>query len=63
MSDTRERKPFTGGNWQNEINVRDFILHNFAPYEEDDSFLVGPSFKTRKLWETVSDLMKKGSGQ
>ena len=58
MSDTRERKPFTGGNWQNEINVRDFILHNFTPYEEDASFLVGPSFKTRKLWETVSGLMK-----
>ena len=57
MSDTPERKPFTGGNWQNEINVRDFILHNFTPYEEDASFLVGPSFKTRKLWETVSGLM------
>ncbi|MBN2715796.1 MAG: formate C-acetyltransferase [Deltaproteobacteria bacterium] len=59
MSNSQQRKPFVGGNWQNEINVRDFILHNFTPYEEDHSFLTGPSFKTRKLWEQVSDLMKE----
>ena len=29
---------FAGGVWQNEINVRDFIQQNYAPYTGDDSF-------------------------
>ena len=24
---------FNGGNWENEINVRDFIQKNYTPYD------------------------------
>ena len=52
-------KNFKKGNWQSEINVRDFIQHNYTPYEGDDSFLAGPTEKTKKLWNEVLDLYKK----
>ena len=30
---------FAGSDWQEAINVRDFIQHNYTPYEGDESFL------------------------
>ncbi len=50
---------FVPGKWTNEINVRDFIQKNYTPYEGDESFLVGPTDATTKLWSEVSDLMKQ----
>ena len=50
---------FTGGNWQNEVDVRDFIQKNYTPYEGDESFLAGPTERTVKLWDTVMDLFAK----
>ena len=32
---------FVGGDWQKEINVRDFIQRNVMPYEGDEGFLTG----------------------
>ena len=29
---------FVGGDWQHEVNVRDFIQKNYTPYEGDESF-------------------------
>lgn len=52
-------KEFVGGTWQGEIDVRDFILKNYRLYEGDDSFLVGPTDATNKLWEQVMDLTKQ----
>ncbi len=52
-------KDFEKGEWQDEINVRDFIQHNYTPYEGDSSFLTGPTDKTRALWAEVLDLYKK----
>ena len=54
-----EWKDFKCGDWQTEINVRDFIQHNYTPYEGDDSFLAGITEKTEKLWNEVLDLYKK----
>ena len=42
---------FVPGVWQNEINVRDFIQRNYTPYEGDDSFLAGPTARTKGLME------------
>ena len=39
---------FTPGIWQFEIDVRDFIQKNYKPYEGDDTFLVGPTERTKK---------------
>lgn len=52
-------KGFQKGDWQSEINVRDFIQRNYTPYEGDDSFLAGTTKKTQKLWEEVLELYKK----
>ena len=30
---------FNKGDWEKEIDVRDFIQKNYTPYEGDDSFL------------------------
>ena len=49
---------FNEGIWEKEINVRDFIISNFTPYEGDDSFLASPTENTRKLWEQLSEQMK-----
>ncbi len=49
---------FNEGNWQNEIDVRDFIVSNFTPYEGDDSFLAEPTKDTKQLWDELSDKMK-----
>ena len=50
---------FAKGDWQDEINVRDFIQRNYTPYEGDDSFLASPTPKTKKLWDEVLELYKK----
>ena len=47
---------FTGGKWEKEINVRDFIQKNYTPYDGDASFLAGPTEATKALWEQVMDL-------
>ncbi len=50
---------FVEGNWQNEIDVRDFIQKNYTPYEGDESFLADATEKTKKLWDIILDLYKK----
>ena len=50
---------FKSGDWQHEINVRDFIQNNYTPYEGDSSFLKGTTEKTKKLWDKVLELYKK----
>ncbi len=52
-------KGFKEGNWCSEIDVRNFIQLNYTPYEGDESFLEGPTDNTKKLWEKVSELLKK----
>ncbi len=32
------REGFAKGDWQNAVNVRDFIQKNYTPYEGDESF-------------------------
>ena len=41
------------------INVRDFIVKNYTPYDGDGSFLAGPTQRTKKLWEELSVLLEK----
>jgi len=47
---------FKGNLWKEEINVRDFIQHNYSPYEGDETFLVGSTEKTRKVWAKLTEL-------
>lgn len=50
---------FANGDWQNEVNVRDFIQKNYTPYEGDESFLVSEGTEaTNKLWAQVMEGIK-----
>ena len=47
---------FTEGKWCNEINVRNFIKHNYTEYTGDDKFLEGPTDATLELNKTIQEL-------
>ncbi|KII79584.1 formate C-acetyltransferase [Vibrio renipiscarius] len=50
---------FAAGEWQSEVNVRDFIQKNYAPYEGDESFLVTEGTEaTNVLWAKVMEGIK-----
>ncbi|NLX66365.1 MAG: formate C-acetyltransferase [Bacteroidales bacterium] len=51
-------KGFKGDVWRNEINVRDFIMNNYTPYEGDDSFLVSSTERTRRVWNKLTEMFK-----
>jgi formate C-acetyltransferase len=50
---------FLPGVWQDRINLRDFIQHNYTPYEGDGSFLAGPTERTKALWQKLGPLIEK----
>ena len=47
---------FKAGNWQNEIDVRNFIQTNYTPYEGDESFLAAATPRTEKLMKKLNHL-------
>jgi formate C-acetyltransferase len=47
---------FENGTWTKKVNVRNFILKNFKPFEGDDSFLAAATAATGKLWDQVMEL-------
>ncbi len=54
-----EWRNFTGGAWETEVDVRDFIQKNYEPYDGDDAFLAGPTQNTKDLWDQVLDLSRQ----
>lgn len=52
---------FKTGNWQDKIDVRDFIQRNFTPYYGDDSFLAGATERTKGLNAKFQELLKEES--
>ena len=59
MKSDVKRVAFKGEDWKNEINVSAFIDANYKEYRGDDSFLVGKSKKTAKVWEKCEKLLAK----
>ncbi|MBR3422729.1 MAG: formate C-acetyltransferase [Ruminococcus sp.] len=56
----KEWEGFTEERWCNtSINVRNFIKHNYTPYDGDDSFLAPPTEATKKLWDEVMELSRQ----
>ena len=49
---------FTGGAWQEEIDVRDFIQKNYCEYKGDDSFLSTATKRTKELMKRVNTLFE-----
>ncbi|MBP8793478.1 MAG: formate C-acetyltransferase [Lutibacter sp.] len=52
-------KEFKKGIWNEVVNLRDFVTKNITPYHGTYQFLVGPSEKTQKLWETCKQATKE----
>lgn len=50
---------FNGGDWQDSIDVRDFIQQNLVQYDGDESFLAGPTEATTTLNNKVMALKKQ----
>ena len=50
---------FKKGIWCSEINVRDFIKNNYKPYSGDESFLVGPTEKTKRILKKYEDICRE----
>jgi formate C-acetyltransferase len=48
---------FLPGIWQGRVNLRDFIQHNYTPYEGDGGFLKGPTERTHALWQKLVPLL------
>ena len=49
---------FKSAKWSEdgEVNVRDFIQHNYTPYEGGSEFLAPPTTATLKLWDEILKL-------
>jgi formate C-acetyltransferase len=50
-------RAFLPGIWQSRVNLRDFIQHNYTPYEGDGAFLAGPTERTTALWQGMAPLL------
>ncbi|WP_042418196.1 formate C-acetyltransferase [Streptacidiphilus anmyonensis] len=59
QTQTTGRNPwegFKGGLWRDAVDVRDFIQHNYTPYEGDGAFLTGPTERTTAVWRQITEL-------
>lgn len=59
LSPTDPWRGFAAGPWQNDVDVRGFILRNVTPYDGDGAFLAGPADNTKALWAKVTGLLKQ----
>ncbi len=50
---------FVPGNWQNAVDVNDFISKNYSPYDGDEAFLSDSSVRTKKLWSKCKKLLRE----
>ena len=51
-----EWKNFKEGIWTTEVNVSDFIKKNYTFYNGDESFLEGPTDKTKRVLKVYEDM-------
>ena len=51
-----EWQGFNRGDWENGVDVREFIQKNYTAYDGDDQFLAGPTEATNALWAQVMKL-------
>ncbi|MDR3314749.1 MAG: formate C-acetyltransferase [Oscillospiraceae bacterium] len=57
--DTPWWKQFVQGDWCERINVRDFIVRNYMPYDGGEAFLTAPTQRTQALWAKVQTLLAR----
>ncbi|MCW2286453.1 formate C-acetyltransferase [Rhodoblastus acidophilus] len=49
---------FAGDDWRACVDVRGFIQANYQPYLKNGAFLVGPTARTKAVWDQLSVLLK-----
>ena len=59
LGNFKEWEGFVGGDWQNTINVQNFIHLNCKSYYGDESFLCGATERTKKLYAKLEELFAK----
>lgn len=59
MALEKEWEGFTGGRWEKEINVSEFIRTNYTPYDGDESFLAPATEATNTLWTELQALQRE----
>jgi formate C-acetyltransferase len=52
-------RTFADGVWQDEINVRDFIVSNVTPFSGSPDFLAAPSARTRAVWDALQPYFRE----
>src|ERR1700745_2313001 len=52
-------RSFKPGDWRTSIDVRDFIVRNFTPYDGDEKFLASPSKRTKAVWAKLQPYFKE----
>ena len=50
---------FVLNEWCGRVDVRDFIIRNYTPYEGDASFLAAATERTQALWDTTKELLAR----
>lgn len=50
---------FSGEKWKENIDVRSFIQDNYTTYTGDESFLSGPTERTRELFSEFEELLRQ----
>jgi len=50
---------FARGRWDKTIDIRDFVNRNYTPYDGDESFLFGPTQRTKTLWAKCLKLFEE----
>lgn len=62
MNDTQGKqawRSFSGSDWKNEINVRDFIVSNVKPYTDGPEFLAKPTPRTLAVWAALQPYFRE----
>lgn len=55
----KEWHDFQEGHWTSNVNVRDFIQHNYTEYHGNEDFLSVPTENTQILWDYLKSLQKE----
>jgi formate C-acetyltransferase len=59
IKDERCWRDFAPGRWRTTIDVRDFIVANVKPYAGDETFLAGPSKRTKAVWDKLQPYFRE----
>src|ERR1043165_338370 len=57
--DEKAWRDFKSGQWRDIVDARDFIVRNVTSYAGDETFLAGPSKRTKAVWAKLQPYFKE----